>query len=47
MNDIINKMKETLNSDETLTTEQIKALRDFIQSWGDNLERIDNDIKKL
>jgi hypothetical protein len=34
MNEIINKMKETLEKDKMLTVERIKALINFIQCWG-------------
>jgi hypothetical protein len=47
MNEIINKMKETLEKDKMLTVERIKALINFIQCWGDNLDSLENDIKKL
>ena len=47
MNEIINKMKDTLKRDSTLTSEQKEALRDFIQSWDNNNDHIVNEIKKL
>ena len=47
MKEIIDKMKQTLINDETLTDDQIKALKDFIESWGNNHKTIENEIKKL